>query len=282
MSNHHDIRRLIRLPVGSRARNHHRDRAGHDPERHLQVAEPAARHRAYLSEFLGTAALLFTVVTVVRWLFGTDSALAHALPGLHLRIVLVGLAVGILLWLLIVSPIGRSSGGHFNPAVTVSFWLLGALPGADVAPYLTAQTLGSVAGTALGRLVWGATVSRSPIAYAVIQPAHGSTQPLVLTVEAISIIVLMGAVTFFLARPALARWTPVVVGVAVAALISATGAWTGGSFNPARQLGPALLSGQHAFLASYMIGPLAGALAVAALRRSYATKRLLSCQLCGA
>ena len=82
MSNHHDIRRLIRLPVGSRARNHHRDRAGHDPEHHLQVAEPAARHRAYLSEFLGTAALLFTVVTVVRWLFGTDSALAHALPEL--------------------------------------------------------------------------------------------------------------------------------------------------------------------------------------------------------
>jgi len=73
-----------------------------------------------------------------------------------------------------------------------------------------------------------------------------------------------------------------VVGVAVAALISTTGAWTGGSFNPARQLGPALLSGQHAFLASYILGPLAGALAVAGLRRAYTTKRLLSCQLCGA
>jgi hypothetical protein len=42
---------------------------------------PAARHRrAYLSELLGTTALLFVVVTVVRWLFGTDSDLAHALP----------------------------------------------------------------------------------------------------------------------------------------------------------------------------------------------------------
>ena len=244
---------------------------------------PALAHRrAYLSEFLGTTALLFTVVTVVRWLFGNDSALAHALPGLHLRIVLVGLAVGILLWLLIISPLGRSSGGHFNPAVTVSFWLLGALPGEDVAPYVTAQLLGSVAGTALGRLLWGAIVSRPPIAYAVIQPAGGSTQLLVLIVEAVSIMLLMAAVTFFMARPALARWTPAVVGVAVATLISATGAWTGGSFNPARQLGPALLSGQHAFLTGYIVGPLAGALAVAALRRSYATKRLLSCQLCGA
>jgi glycerol uptake facilitator-like aquaporin len=119
------------------------------------------RHRrAYISEFLGTTALLFTVVSAVRWLFGGDSALAHALPGLHLRIVVVGLAVGILLWLLIVSPLGRSSGGHFNPAVTLSFWLLGALPGEDVAPYAAAQALGSAAGTALGRLVWGAIVSR--------------------------------------------------------------------------------------------------------------------------
>jgi glycerol uptake facilitator-like aquaporin len=183
---------------------------------------------------------------------------------------------------LIVSPIGRSSGGHFNPAVTVSFWLLGALPGEDVAPYVAVQTLGSIAGTALGRLVWGAIVSRSPIAYPVIQPAHGSTQPLVFTVEAVSVIVLMGAVTFFLARPTLVRWTPVVVAVAVAVLISVTGAWTGGSFNPARQLGPALLSGQPAFLASYVIGPLAGALAVAALLRPYTAKHLLSCQLCGA
>jgi glycerol uptake facilitator-like aquaporin len=243
---------------------------------------PALAHRrAYLSEFLGTTALLFTVVTVVRWLFGNDSALARALPGLHLRIALVGLAVGILLWLLIISPLGRSSGGHFNPAVTVSFWLLGALPGKDVAPYATAQLLGSVAGTALGRLLWGPIVRHSPIAYAVIQPARGTTALLVLIVEAVSIVLLMAAVTFFLARPALARWTPAVVGVAVAALISATGAWTGGSFNPARQLGPALLSDQPAFLAIYLVGPLAGALALAALRRPHATERLLSCQLCG-
>ena len=281
--NRHPLARPTRvLPVGPQSRHHGRDRA-RDSRHRLQIATPALAHRhAYLSELLGTTALLFTVVTVVRWLFGNDSALAHALPGLQLRIVLVGLAVGILLWLLIISPLGRSSGGHFNPAVTVTFWLLGALPGEDVAPYVTAQALGSVAGTALGRLLWGAIVSRPPIAYAVIQPARGSTQLLVLIVEAISIMVLMAAVTFFLARPALARWTPAVVGVAVAALISVTGAWTGGSFNPARQLGPALLSGQHAFLASYLVGPLAGALAVAALRRPYATKRLLSCQLCGA
>jgi glycerol uptake facilitator-like aquaporin len=90
--------------------------------------------RAYIGEFLGTTALLFGTVTTVRWVFGNDSALAHTLPTLHVRIAVVGVAVGVVLALLIVSPLGQTSGGHFNPAVTVSRWLLGALPGKDVAP----------------------------------------------------------------------------------------------------------------------------------------------------
>jgi glycerol uptake facilitator-like aquaporin len=68
----------------------------------------------------------------------------------------------------------------------------------------------------------------------------------------------------------------------MAALIASTAAWTGGSFNPARQLGPALLSGQSAFLAADLAGPLVGALASGALRRLDPTARGLSCQLCGA
>jgi glycerol uptake facilitator-like aquaporin len=246
-------------------------------ENHFDV-----RRRAYISELFGTAALLLGTVTAVRWLFGNDSALAQALPVRHIRIAVVATAVGVLLGLLIISPLGRASGGHFNPAVTVSFWLFGALPGVDVAPYVTAQGLGSVLGTALGRLLWGPIPGRSPIAYAVVQPARGSTSAIVFVVEAASIVVLVSAVAFFLARPALMDWTPAVAGFAVAALIASTGAWTGGSFNPARQLGPALLSGQHAFLASYLVAPLTGALAAAALRRIYPTKRILTCQLCGA
>jgi Major intrinsic protein len=133
------------------------------PRTAREPAAPAAHHRrAYLGELVGTTVLLLGTVTVVRWVFATNSALAQALPGLHIKIAVVALTVGTLLGLLIISPLGRSSGGHFNPAMTVSFWLLGALPGADVAPYVTAQALGSVTGTALGRLVWGPIVSRAP------------------------------------------------------------------------------------------------------------------------
>jgi glycerol uptake facilitator protein/aquaporin Z len=74
--------------------------------------------------------------------------------------VIVGLVVGIVLSLLIVSPLGQRSGGHLNLAITIAFWRLGAFPRRDVAGYVAAQLGGSVAGTALARLAWGSRASR--------------------------------------------------------------------------------------------------------------------------
>jgi len=111
--------------------------------------------RSWLSEFVGTAALLFSAVTCSRWLFAPNSALARLVTGVHWRMVIVGLVVGIVLSLLIVSPLGRRSGGHLNPAITIAFWRLGAFPRRDVPGYVAAQLAGSVAGTALAGLVWG-------------------------------------------------------------------------------------------------------------------------------
>jgi glycerol uptake facilitator-like aquaporin len=49
------------------------------------------------------------------------------MPG---RMAITGLVIGTVIGLLIISPFGLSSGGHFNPAVTVTLWLLRSLPGA--------------------------------------------------------------------------------------------------------------------------------------------------------
>jgi hypothetical protein len=103
----------------------------------------------------------------------------------------------------------------------------------------------------------------------------------VFLVEAGSIVVLIGPVAFFLARPKLNGWTPLLVGTLVATLIAATGDWTGGSFNPARQFGPALLSGQTAFLWCYLVGPPAGAAFLEISRRLSKARPTPTCQLCG-
>jgi glycerol uptake facilitator protein/aquaporin Z len=174
---------------------------------------------------------------------------------------IVGAVVGVVIALLIVSPLGKSSGGHFNPGVSVSFWLMGALPAAEVALYLIAQLTGSMLGTGLARLIWGGVIDRQEIAYAVIQPHTGWDQTSVCVVEAGSIVVLMCAVACMLASKA-SSWTPLVVGVVIALLIALTGPWTGGSFNPARQFGPALLSGQTRLLWCYLVAPIVGAVLV--------------------
>ncbi len=68
-------------------------------------------------EFFLTFVLLFGVVTFVRWVIG-PSAIFRAIPQIHLQLLVVGTAVGLLVAGLILSPPGRASGGHMNPAIS--------------------------------------------------------------------------------------------------------------------------------------------------------------------
>jgi glycerol uptake facilitator-like aquaporin len=224
----------------------------------------ARRHaRAWFSEFAGTTVLLFTSVLVTRWLFGPHSELASAVSGLPSRMAITGLAIGAVIGLLVISPFGRSSGGHFNPAVTVTLWLLSGLTGRDAAAFIAVQLAGSLAGVMLARAVLGAVVANPAVGYAAIRPAAGWSGGAVFAGEAISLAVLMAWVVAFLVRPALTRWTPAVVASGVAVLIFAGGLTTGGSFNPARQFGPLVLAGQFSYLWAYLLGPIAGGIILA-------------------
>jgi glycerol uptake facilitator-like aquaporin len=191
--------------------------------------------------------------------------------------VITGAVVGSL----IISPLGRSSGGHFNPAVTVTLWLLRGLPGRDAAAYIAAQLAGSLAGVMLGRAVLGAVIAHPSVDYAAIQPAAGWPGGAVFAGEAVSLAVLMAFVVAFLDRPVLMRWTPAVVGVGVAALIFAGGMTSGGSFNPARQFGPLLFAGRFSYLWAYLLGPIAGAVILVTLTTAVGLPRPLTCSLCG-
>jgi glycerol uptake facilitator-like aquaporin len=100
-----------------------------------------------LDEFELTTVLLFLAVTVVRWLRHPASPLF--IPNLYVALAVVGFVSGAILTALIFTPPGRRSGGHMNPAVTITVWLVGVFPGRSVLPYVVAQLAGSVAGTAL-------------------------------------------------------------------------------------------------------------------------------------
>jgi glycerol uptake facilitator-like aquaporin len=245
---------------------------------------PAAKRPhvlAWASEFAGTAILLLASVLVARWLFGPHSAAASAVPGLPGRMAIDGVVIGAVVGSLIISPLGRSSGGHFNPAVTVTLWLLRGVPGRDAAAYIAAQLAGSLVGVMLGRVVLGAVVADPSVDYAAIQPAAGWSGGTVFAGEAISLAVLMALVVAFLDRPVLIRWTPAVVAVAVAVLVFAGGLTSGGSFNPARQFGPLLFAGRFSYLWAYLLGPIAGAVIVVVIALTLDLPQPLTCSLCG-
>src|SRR5262245_66008075 len=84
---------------------------------------------------------LFTIL-----LMHPSSPVQHAIPNPFVRRMLVGLAMGSTAIALVFSPLGKRSGAHFNPAVTLTFWRLGKVKGWDALFYMVAQFLGGIAG----------------------------------------------------------------------------------------------------------------------------------------
>lgn len=103
--------------------------------------------RSVVAEFLGTGLLVATVVG--------SGIMAQKLAGGNLAIALLGntIPTGAILVVLI-TILGPVSGGHFNPAVTLVFALRGTFPWRAVGPYVLAQCIGAVAGTALAHLMF--------------------------------------------------------------------------------------------------------------------------------
>jgi glycerol uptake facilitator-like aquaporin len=232
-------------------------------------------------ELILTSILLFGVVTIVRWVIG-PSPISRAIPGIHAELWIVGAAVALLLAGLILSPPGRASGGHTNPAISLAMWRFGVFPGAGVIPYSIAQLLGSVLGVVAARTVWGHIVAEPPVVYAALQPGPGWSTWELFVVEALGMTVIALVVGLCLAVPRLTSFVPWIVGNLVGLGIALLGTATGGSLNPARQFGPAVVSGQTRFLWVYLLAPMFGAAVAAWLRRKIQRqRRVLTHRLCG-
>lgn len=232
-------------------------------------------------ELILTSVLLFGVATIVRFVVG-PSPISRAFPQIHIELVIVGAAVGLLLTLLIKSPLGKISGGHMNPAISLAMWRFGVFPAAGIIPYAAAQLLGSVFGVLAARAVWGSVVERPPVLYAVLQPTPGWSAASLFFAEAVSIGLIVFTVGYFLSVPRLAPFVPWVVGILIGLGIAVLGPETGGSLNPARQFGPAVVSGHTGKLWVFLLAPMAGAELAARLLKTFQHgTQVLTHRLCG-
>ncbi|MCC7206120.1 MAG: aquaporin [Anaerolineae bacterium] len=204
-----------------------------------------------LAEFIGTFMLIFVGAGAATGLAQTGDASASLL--------LVALAHGLIL-ITIITTFGHISGAHVNPAVTLGLLVGGKIDVVRAVAYWIVQFAGGIAGAAMVRVIFpdpgfiGQTV-----------PALGITDGMVIVIEGLLTAFLVSAVYQNAVYAKTGNIAGLAIGLTLAAAILLGGPLTGGSLNPARTLGPALVSGVTDSLPAYLIGMAAGAVAAGLL-----------------
>jgi aquaporin Z len=222
----------------------------------MRPAHEGLHWRIWCAELTGTALLVLGALSAVAFVLGADSPVSSVLPSTSARLALTGVLVATVVVLIVVSPLGRLSGAHLNPAVTIAFRALGRVGDRDLLGYVLAQLLGGVAGAIAFRAAWG-DVARS-IGGGVTHPGVTVLEALVL--EAGMTALLVATILAFVCDARLARWTPLAIWPVLAFVIWRFSPDTGASLNPARSAGPAVAFADLDDLWIYVVGPIAGAL----------------------
>ena len=212
---------------------------------------------ACTAEAIGTF-LLVLVGTAVA----TAAVLGKNTAGPAYNSLAVGLSFGLIL-IPIVGSIGQVSGAHVNPSVTLGLAVAGKFPWRFVLPYWAAQMIGAIVAAVV---VWAAYGHG---AYAVAHlgapsPAHGADPLQVLLVEALIAFILVFTVISTATDPRVPAGTAAVaIGFSLAAGVLLGGPVSGGAGNPARALGPMIVTGTYPVWFFYTVGPLLGAVVAA-------------------
>jgi aquaporin Z len=196
----------------------------------------------YLMEAAELGAFMIAACVAAVVLFDEASPIAQVLPSPILRRLLMGCAMGGTAVAIVYSPWGKQSGAHFNPAVTLTFLLLGKIAPWDAAFYVLFQFAGGLAGVLLSAAILGKSLAAPGVDYIVTEPGPEGTFVAFVGEFTISLL-LMTAVLFTSNRPSLAAYTGWIVGMLLVIYVPVEAPLSGMSMNPARTFGSALPAG---------------------------------------
>jgi len=215
--------------------------------------------RAATAEAVGTF-LLVLVGTAVA----TAATLGKNTAGPAYDSLAIALSFGLVLTA-IVAALGQVSGAHVNPAVTIGLAVTGKFPWRYVPAYLVAQVIGSVVAAfavwaAYGQQAYDKAHLGTP------SPVHGATELQGALVEAlIAFLLVFTVMAVATDKRAPAGVAPLAIGFALAAGVLLGGPVSGGAGNPARAIGPMLVSATYPSVIIYILGPIVGGIVGAVL-----------------
>ena len=204
-----------------------------------------------ITEFVGTFFLVLTIGLTV--LIGSEFA-PFAIAGVLTAMIYMG---------------GHVSGAHYNPAVTLAVWLRGAMPAAEIAPYMLAQLVGAILAAFAADTVTGDVLR--------VVPAEETGLGAFFLLE----LLFTFALALVILHVATSKETAgndsygLAIGLVVLAGALAAGPISGGAFNPAVALGPAVAAlfqgdGVPSTLWVYLVATFAGGALAALVFRAQA------------
>lgn len=220
----------------------------------------------YLAEFAATGLMLLIGLSAISVNFGEGSPVVDWLPNPHLRRLLTGIIFAGGATIIVYSPLGKRSGAHLNPAVTLAFFLLGKVGPRDAIAYVVAQVAAALLAATAVRLLWGDLAASVKVGATL--PGIGGPAAAVAAEIAITFL-LVSLILNFVDRTLIARYTGIAAGTLVAFLVFAEAPVSGTSLNPARSLGPAAISGEFIYIWIYLAAPLVGSLLAVWLFRRF-------------
>jgi aquaporin Z len=224
--------------------------------------------RNHWPEYLMEAALL-ALFMISASTFGVllghpSSPVLIIVPDPIVRQILMGLAMGATAIGLILSPMGKRSGAHMNPATSLTFLRLGKMSPMDAAGYITGQFAGGVSGMALMSNLLTGWIDHPLVNFVATQPGAWGTAA-AWTAELLISFGMMTMVLNTSNHKKLSRFTPYFAGLLVAAYIAIEAPVSGMSMNPARTFGSALAAHLWNALWIYFTAPPLGMLLAAEL-----------------
>jgi aquaporin Z len=198
----------------------------------------------FFAELIGTFGLLVAATGSIVY----DASLGMTLGPTFVAVIhLVGVAI-------VVYAFGKYSMAHFNPAVTIGFFIAGYIKLKNLPVYFGAQTIGAFLGTFFVKYIFGDFANLG-----LNFPNYSYPIPFFYVIEIIATIFLFGVILIVVHIKGLNKFAGLAIGAMVALDVYFLGPISGASMNPIRSLSPAIVTGIPDDLWLYWSAPFIGA-----------------------